>query len=58
LRGIAEDNLVGLDSERNEAYRQGIAATVEEDDIVVDIGTGSGLLALMAGTPRGHNFFI
>jgi len=29
-------------------------ATVEEDDIVVDIGTGSSLLALMAGTPRGH----
>jgi predicted RNA methylase len=36
------------DSERNEAYRRGIEAVVEEDDLVVDIGTGSGLLALMA----------
>lgn len=38
------------DTERNEAYRQGIEATLEEDDLVIDIGTGGGLLALMAGT--------
>ena len=36
------------DTVRNEAYRRGIEATVEEDDLVVDVGTGSGLLALMA----------
>ena len=34
------------DEERNEAYRRGIEATVEEDDIVVDIGTSRGLLAI------------
>jgi predicted RNA methylase len=45
------------DSERNEAYRRGIEATVEEDDLVVDIGTGSGLLALMAANAGAQHVF-
>jgi hypothetical protein len=45
------------DEERNEAYRRGIEATVEEDDIVVDIGTGSGLLAIMAANAGAQHVF-
>ena len=45
------------DTVRNEAYRRGIEATVEEDDLVVDIGTGSGLLALMAAKAGAHHVF-
>mmetsp|Transcript_26873 Transcript_26873/g.66227 ORF Transcript_26873/g.66227 Transcript_26873/m.66227 type:complete len:730 (+) Transcript_26873:109-2298(+) len=47
------------DVDRNRAYRLGIQATVEEGDLVVDIGTGSGLLALLAkGAGAEHCFAI
>ncbi len=36
------------DERRNEAYRQAIERAVDETSIVLDIGTGSGLLAMMA----------
>lgn len=36
------------DTARNEAFATAIAAAVRPDDIVLDIGTGSGLLAMMA----------
>ncbi len=36
------------DTVRVEAYRQGIANAVTEGDVVVDLGTGTGLLAFMA----------
>ncbi len=33
---------------RNEVYRKAIERAVKKDDVVLDIGTGSGLLAMMA----------
>jgi len=36
------------DKPRNDAYEKAINAIVTKDDIVLDIGTGSGLLAMMA----------
>ena len=36
------------DAVRVEAYRQGITNAVNEGDVVVDLGTGTGLLAFMA----------
>lgn len=36
------------DSARNEAYARAIRESVEPGDVVLDIGTGSGLLAMMA----------
>lgn len=36
------------DTIRVEAYRQGIANAVQDGDVVVDLGTGTGLLAFMA----------
>ena len=36
------------DQERNDAYEQAINTQIKPDDIVLDIGTGSGLLAMMA----------
>lgn len=36
------------DTGRNEAYRKAIEKAVTGDDVVLDIGTGSGLLAMMA----------
>jgi type III protein arginine methyltransferase len=36
------------DAPRNDAYERAIAATVRPGDLVLEIGTGSGLLAMMA----------
>ncbi|WP_135081429.1 50S ribosomal protein L11 methyltransferase [Terasakiella sp. SH-1] len=36
------------DQERNDIYDQAISKMVRPDDIVLDVGTGSGLLAMMA----------
>lgn len=36
------------DEQRNEAYRRSIEAAVDSSSVVLDIGTGSGLLAMMA----------
>jgi len=36
------------DDERNNAYEKAINETIQDGDIVLDIGTGSGLLAMMA----------
>lgn len=36
------------DHDRNAAYQRAIAATVKPGDLVLDIGTGSGLLAMLA----------
>lgn len=36
------------DTGRNEAYRKAIEKAVTSEDVVLDIGTGSGLLAMMA----------
>lgn len=36
------------DTSRNEAYRKAIEKAVTSEDVVLDIGTGSGLLAMMA----------
>ena len=38
------------DSVRVDAYRQGIANAVNKGDVVVDLGTGTGLLAFMASS--------
>ncbi|MGK0425690.1 MAG: protein arginine N-methyltransferase 1 [Ilumatobacter sp.] len=38
------------DTVRVEAYQQGIKNAVNEGDVVVDLGTGTGLLAFMAST--------
>lgn len=36
------------DQERNDAYQKAIEKAVQKDDVVLDIGTGSGLLSMMA----------
>jgi protein arginine N-methyltransferase 7 len=45
------------DLDRNRAYRLGIEATVEEGDLVVDIGTGSGLLSILAKRAGAEHCF-
>jgi predicted RNA methylase len=37
-----------MDAERTQAFAKAIAATVQRDDVVVDMGTGSGVLAMLA----------
>ena len=44
------------DRPRIEAYRKGISGSVDADDVVIDLGTGTGILAAMAakaGARRG-----
>ena len=45
------------DHERNGAYARAIAAEVEEDDFVLDIGAGSGLLSLLASKTLAQHIF-
>ena len=46
--GLSEHEEMLSDSVRVEAYHQGIHRNVNEGDVVVDLGTGTGLLAFMA----------
>ena len=54
LRGASSGQLAGwhwpmiADEARNDAYREAIERAVTHDSVVLDIGTGSGLLAMMA----------
>lgn len=45
------------DQERNDAYEAAINAVVKEGDIVLDIGTGSGLLAMMAARAGAEHVY-
>ena len=45
------------DQPRNSLYRQGIESTVEEDDFVLDIGCGSGLLSMLAARTSAQHIF-
>jgi type I protein arginine methyltransferase len=46
--GILFHQRLVSDRVRTEAYRKAISSTVKEGDVVLDIGTGSGILALLA----------
>jgi len=46
--GLAEHEEMLSDSVRVDAYRRGIRGTVQPGDVVLDLGTGTGLLAFMA----------
>jgi precorrin-6B methylase 2 len=45
------------DVARNDAFQAAIEAAVRQDDIVLDIGTGSGLLAMMAARAGAAHVF-
>ena len=46
--GLAEHEEMLSDGVRVQAYHQGIRSNVRQGDVVVDLGTGTGLLAFMA----------
>lgn len=46
------------DSKRVNAFRDAIRSTVRADDVVLDIGTGSGILALLAADYARHVYAI
>ena len=46
--GLAEHEEMLSDSVRVQAYHRGIRRNVRPGDVVVDLGTGTGLLAFMA----------
>jgi predicted RNA methylase len=40
-----------------QAYRHGIEAVVEEEDLVIDIGTGSGILSILSVRAGAEHVF-
>ena len=40
------------DQERVKAYAEALQRVLDDDSIVLDIGTGAGIFALLAGVPR------
>lgn len=45
------------DHERNDAYRAALEATVTPDDVVLEIGTGSGIVAMMAARAGARHVY-
>ena len=45
------------DSQRNEFYRQALAKSVKPGDVVLEIGTGSGLLAMLAASSGAKHVY-
>ena len=45
---LATHRVMIRDSARTEAFRKGIEAAVRPGDVVLDVGAGSGILALLA----------
>jgi predicted RNA methylase len=46
-----------LSSHAWQAYRHGIEAVVEEEDLVIDIGTGSGILSILSVRAGAEHVF-
>lgn len=55
--GFAIHGAMLADRARNEALAAAVAATVRPDDLVVDVGTGSGLLAMLAVRAGARHVF-